>query len=114
MEKNVEISLLLDLYGSLLTKRQLQLLKLYYEEDLSLGEIAQQEGVSRQAVLDSIHKGEASLFGFEKKLGLLNKEIQLRKILAGLIELAPKTDNNSELIALIDKFKALLEETDGV
>ncbi len=71
MEKNYEISRLLDLYGNLLNEKQRNTLVCYYEEDLSLSEIAQNEGISRQGVSDSIRRAEAQLKGFEEKLHLL-------------------------------------------
>ena len=71
MEKNYEISRLLDLYGSLLNEKQRNTLVCYYEEDLSLSEIAQNEGISRQGVSDSIRRAEQQLNSFEKKLHLL-------------------------------------------
>ncbi|MBQ5810712.1 MAG: DNA-binding protein [Clostridia bacterium] len=71
MEKNYEISRLLDLYGSLLNEKQRNTLVCYYEEDLSLSEIAQNEGISRQGVSDSIRRAEAQLKSFEEKLHLL-------------------------------------------
>lgn len=70
MEKH-EISLLNDYYGALLTERQRSMLELFYNEDMSLGEIAQQFSVSRQAVRDAILRGESALLEFEKKLRLI-------------------------------------------
>lgn len=70
MEKH-EISLLNDYYGALLTERQRSMLELFYNEDMSLGEIAEQFRVSRQAVRDAIQRGENSLLEFEKKLKLI-------------------------------------------
>lgn len=71
MEKNVEISVLLELYGKLLTDKQKKTLDEYYNNDLSLAEIAENEGITRQAVRDNIKQGEKHLFEFEKKLGLM-------------------------------------------
>lgn len=65
------MSLLLDRYGELLTERQRDLMHRYYEEDLSLGEVAGQVGVSRQAVFDAVKHGEASLEKYESALGLV-------------------------------------------
>lgn len=65
------MSLLLDRYGELLTDRQRDLMHRYYEEDLSLGEVAGQVGVSRQAVFDAVKHGEASLEKYESALGLV-------------------------------------------
>ena len=68
MEKNVEISILCDLYGKLLTDKQFELLNDYYNNDLSLSEIAENNSITRQAVRDIIKKGEKKLFEYEEKL----------------------------------------------
>ena len=73
--------LLLDIYGGLLTTRQRELIKLHLEEDLSLGEIAAMEGISRQGVRDSIVKGMRIMNNAEQQLGLLDKELRLRALL---------------------------------
>ena len=62
MEKNVKIGMLLDIYGELLTEKQQDILDLYYNNNLSLAEIAEEVNVTRQAVRDSIVKGEKKLF----------------------------------------------------
>jgi DNA-binding CsgD family transcriptional regulator len=64
----VRVVRLLDLYGPLLTERQRHFLRLHYEGDLSFGEIASEEGISRQAVHDAVKNGEASLEDYEAKL----------------------------------------------
>ena len=70
VRKNLEIGLLLDLYGKLLTDKQFEVLDLYYNDDLSLAEIAEQYDISRQGVHDAIKRGEELLVGYEKTLGL--------------------------------------------
>ena len=82
MEKHVRIGWLLDFYGGLLTGRQRQMLASYYDEDLSLAEIAQEQGVSRQAVHDALRRGEAALEGLEQRLGLLSRHLTLGEVLA--------------------------------
>lgn len=69
IERAVRIGRLLDLYGSLLTERQRQFVKLHYEEDLSFGEIAKEFGISRQAVHDAVKHAETSLDEYDAKLG---------------------------------------------
>lgn len=73
MAKNYQIGLLLDFYGSLLTDRQKDVISLYYEEDLSLSEIADEVGITRQGVRDAIKKAEAILTETEEKLGLARR-----------------------------------------
>ena len=69
-EKNLEIGYLLDFYGDILPERRRDIMDLYYNDDLSLAEIAEQMGITRQAVRDSIKKTETELFFYEEKLGL--------------------------------------------
>ena len=73
MLKNVEIGILNDYYGGLLTEYQTRILSSYYDEDLSLKEIADEEGVSRQAVQDVIKRSSEKLIEYEDKLGLVGK-----------------------------------------
>lgn len=88
MAKNLEISILLDFYGEMLTEKQRDFLDLYYNEDLSLSEIAQNEGITRQGVRDAIKRAEAQMFDMESKLGLCAKFNELRKGLEEIKECA--------------------------
>ena len=81
MEKNIKIGILLDTYGRLLTDKQYQLLDDYYNNDLSLSEIAENEGITRQAVRDNLKKGENKLFEYEEKLGFMKKEIMQEELI---------------------------------
>ncbi len=85
MLKKVEIGLLNDYYGGLLTEYQTRLLSNYYDEDLSLKEIAEEEGVSRQAVADVIKRSSEKLVEYEEKLGLVEKISNLVEQLEQLI-----------------------------
>ena len=95
MEKNVQISLLCQTYGKLLTEKQLDILENYYDNDLSLSEIAENEGITRQAVRDIIKKGENKLFDLEEKLGImkrmLKQEEQIAIILAEISKIEEKS-----------------------
>lgn len=73
MKKIIEISLLLDFYGQLLTVRQYEILDLHINNDYSLGEIAENLNISRQGVYDNIKRGKAALNKFEMELGLVEK-----------------------------------------
>ena len=73
MEKHIEISILWQIYGKLLTEKQYNALNDYYNEDLSLAEIAEQYDISRQAVRDIIKKGEQNLFEYEKVLHIMKR-----------------------------------------
>ena len=100
LEKNVRISLLLDLYGALLTEKQQRLLKLHYEEDMSLAEIAEIAGISRQGVRDCLVKGETVLEGFEASLCLLER----RRELAALAERLHREGASPALLKELDRF----------
>lgn len=65
----LEMTLLLDYYGELLTEKQKTCFDLYYNQDLSLGEIAEEAGISRQGVHDSLARAETALLELEQKLG---------------------------------------------
>ena len=67
-DKDLRISVLLDHYGAMLTDKQREVIDLYYNDDLSLAEIAEQEGITRQGVRDNIKRGEAQLLEMEQKL----------------------------------------------
>lgn len=82
MEKLTRINLLYDFYGQLLTERQKKFIELYYCHDLSLGEISEQYGVSRQSVYDILKRSEQTLYKFEEKLGLVDKSLAQRDYLA--------------------------------
>ena len=73
MAKNMEISLLYDFYGDMLTDKQRDVVELYYNDDLSLAEIAENEGITRQGVRDSIKRAESQLIDMEERLGLAKR-----------------------------------------
>lgn len=85
MDRKVEISMLCEIYGKLLTKKQLNILDNYYNLDLSLSEIAENEGITRQAVRDIIKKGENKLFEFEEKLGIMKKNMKQEEKIASIL-----------------------------
>lgn len=80
MEKNLKYSALLSIYGGLLTDKQLETMEYYYDEDLSLGEIAENTGISRQGARDFIKRAEELLDVYEEKLGLYEKMKHVEKI----------------------------------
>ena len=89
MEKNVEISMLCQIYGKLLTKKQLGILQDYYDKDLSLSEIA------RQAVRDIIKKGESKLFELEEKLEIMKKTFKQEEKIAIILSELTKIQKRS-------------------
>ena len=108
-EKNYVIGQLFDLYGELLTGRQKDVVDLYYNDDLSLSEVAAECGITRQGVRDALVKAEAQLTGCEERLGLLKKQKEtertLREVIAGLEALE---SCGADTAALIEKLSALL------
>ena len=75
MEEKIKMSILCGIYGNLLTDKQYQILDDYYNNDLSLAELAENYGITRQAARDNIKKGENKLFEYEEKLGFMKKAI---------------------------------------
>ena len=83
MAKNLESSYLLDFYGSLLGEKQRRLFSRYYDDDLSLAEIADLEGMTRQGVRDAVKRAESQLLEMEAKLGLAKR---FQTVQSGLAE----------------------------
>lgn len=96
MKKNIEVSLLFDFYGELLKPSGRQAINLYYNEDLSLSEIADRQGITRQGVRDSIKRCEQQLFEFEKKLGLYKRFCELEQGLEDISRTAQKIFDESQ------------------
>ena len=81
MEKDLTIGILNEIYGALLTDNQRDMIRSYYDCDLSLGEIAEYCGISRQAVRDSVAKGREALLEYERRLGTKDKLDRLKSSL---------------------------------
>ena len=79
MAKHMEIALLFDFYGDMLTDKQRDVVELYYNDDLSLAEIAENEGITRQGVRDSIKRAESQLLEMEERLGLARRFREMRE-----------------------------------
>lgn len=95
MGKDLSISVLLDIYGDMLTEKQKEVIELYYNEDLSLGEISELSGITRQGVRDSIKRGEAFLQEMEDKLQFAQKFKELAQVLSQIKETAEQmADHN--------------------
>lgn len=95
MDKVIMMTLLYDFYGPLLTERQQRFIELYYGNDYSLGEIAENYGVSRQAVHDTLKRAESILTNYENKLGLIDKFLAQRNKLAEVARLLEETQEAS-------------------
>ena len=81
MEKSIEVSMLLELYGKLLTNTQADTVDLYYNQNLSLGEIAEELNITRQGVRKNLVYAEKKLFDFEEKLGFLKQKLENDEII---------------------------------
>ena len=86
--KDLEIVTLLDFYGEMLTVKQRDFLEYYYNDDLSLSEIAANEGITRQGVRDAIKRAEKQLYDMEEKLGLVRRFEYAKKGLTEITEYA--------------------------
>ena len=91
-----ELALLFDHYGGMLTDKQRECFQLRYEQDLSLGEIAESMGVSRQAVNDSLTRTEALLRRMEENIGSVKRYNDVRKALREILEAATVLDASSD------------------
>ena len=87
LDKMIRMGELYDFYGQLLTQRQQEYMDLYYREDLSLGEIAERFGISRQAVYDNLRRAGNLLEEYEAKLGLLARTNDVKQAISGIKDL---------------------------
>ena len=104
-EKNLKIACLLDFYGEILSERKQSVLSMYYNEDMSLAEIAEEIGISRQGVRDLIKKAEEELTFFEEKLGLFKT---FREAQTHLLNLKRSLDANAPSDEVQDDVDALI------
>lgn len=111
MEKNVQMSLLCQTYGKLLTEKQYTFLDDYYNNDLSLSEIAENNDITRQAVRDILKKGEHKLLEYEQKLGFMEKTLQQEQVIAEILSEICKikeTSSDKQVARVLDKIKSEL------
>lgn len=86
----LEMTLLFDYYGDLLTERQRSCVDMRYNQDLSLSEIAEELGVSRQGVYDNLSRAEALLRNMEEKTGCVQRAMKTRKAVREILDAANK------------------------
>lgn len=120
MDKFTRIGSLYEFYGALLSKRQQEATALYYEENCSLAEIAEEFGISRQGVYDALHSAEKALESYEEKLGLVERfekqDRQLATIETSLQDMIRQAESREEqtaqkpLAAILAKVTALRED----
>lgn len=108
MEEKVKISMLSSFYGKLLTEKQFEFIDDYYNNDLSLSEIAENHNITRQAVRDNIKKGEKKLFEYEEKLMFmkrtLNQEKKIDKALSELTKIQ-KDYSDKQIASVLESIK---------
>lgn len=112
------MSLLHDFYGQLLTERQRMVYELYHGENLSLAEIAQELGISRQGVHDALKNGRRALEGYEEKLGLVERFVQteaavdeIDEKIMEMIDLlrGSSSDSDEDLIRRLRHIKTIID-----
>ena len=103
MDKELRLVRLFELYGNLLTEHQRELFNLYYECDLSLGEIAEIKAISRQSVNDALKKSREILLSTEEKLGFASR-------LDRFNEYTSSVDSNVDVNKLLSDIKSILED----
>jgi len=111
-----EIGVLADFYGRLLTKRQYEIVDMYYNYDYSLGEIAENLGISRQGVYDNLKRGKEMLVNFEKKLGFLEIYLKKESAVKNVIDIVEKMkeeditgENKDNYETIIGSLKELMQ-----
>ncbi len=90
MAKNYDMAVLMDFYGEMLTEKQRSFLEYYYNDDLSLSEIAENEGITRQGVRDAIKRAETQLRDMENRLGVAKRFEDMRSGLNEIIDYSNK------------------------
>ena len=94
MDKKIEISMLCQIYGKLLTEKQFDYINDYYNNDLSLSELAENYNITRQAARDNIKKGENKLFEYEEKLQIMKATLRNEKKIEDILEQITKIQKN--------------------
>ena len=113
MSKNLDMALLLDVYGDMLTEKQKDTLTLYYDEDLSLTEIAENTGITRQGVHKCIRSAEDYLIQLEDTLEYAAKSHTVNEILIkmkNIIEKSEQSDSKEmkELLSYVEEIEEII------
>ena len=117
MNSDTKLSLEYDFYGALLTKRQSEVMQLYHEENLTLQEIGEELGISRQSAHDSLKSAERQLAGYEDKLGLVARFEKTGRGIAEidrLIEnMVSENKDNSVLVKKLTRIKKIIDDLEN-
>ena len=120
-EKNMKIAYLFDFYGDVLDEHIGSVMRAYYDDDLSLAEIASEVGISRQGVRHLIKKGEEQLFYYEERLCLAKRDEELAEACKSLSKIADTLSQKgcesearkiSEIVGIISKGSTDVSEPD--
>ena len=109
MERKAKLALLMDFYGGLLTEHRREVVSLYCEEDLSLQEIADRLGISRQGVHDAVHKAEQQLTHFEETLALAERYLNITREIGLCREILVRIQNGNGHAGDLEKAIASLD-----
>ena len=110
-EKNMKIAYLLDFYSEVLDEHTREIMRAYYNDDLSLAEIAEDEGISRQGIRHVIKKGEEQLMFLESKLGIAKQHEEFMDIndaLARVITQLEESDAHAECVNALKRLSKKL------
>ena len=115
-DKTLQMTLLFDFFGDLLTDKQREYFDLYHNEDLTLSEIADNVGITRQGVRDIIVRAEATLMDYEKRTGIIARFQQRNADVDRAMEIADnikKCASNDNVSKLTDELTVILESLKG-
>ena len=110
MEKNVQVGLLFSFYRNMLTDKQAECIDLYYDEDLSLSEISEHLGITRQGVRDNIKRAEGTLYKIEERLGLMRRFLDIKEKLGHVDEIIKEIEASPNVRFLSDDIKHKINE----
>ena len=105
MDKTAQMGLLFSFYRNMLTNRQIECVDLYYNEDLSLAEISEHLGITRQGVRDNIKKAERTMIETEQKLGLASRFLLIKEKLSDIDEIISDIEKSPDIRYLSDNIK---------
>ncbi|MBR6049936.1 MAG: GntR family transcriptional regulator [Clostridia bacterium] len=108
-EKDLGLLPLFDVYGAMLGEQKQKMFELYYGDDLSLSEIAEEMNISRQGVREALKKCEEQLLDFEDKLGFAKKISSLEKNISSLEELDLSGEEREKLDGIIENLRKITE-----
>ena len=101
MDKSIHVSMLLDIYGKLLTNKQYDVIDLYYNQNLSLSEIAEEISITRQGVRKNLIDAENKLFDYEEKLCFVKEKLERQEIIEKIIEITKDEETAKALQKLL-------------